>query len=144
MPACRGCKRELRVVHVVLQVLCAELVHRVHTSGACVLHVHGCLCPFRSPVYFVCVGVFLTGALVLNAVCSPRVCAVRCVGGGGGAFDVRGVQAAVSRLENDVHSPDMYRVIGPLSNSVHFANAYQCSANSTMGRSLTPAACLLW
>ena len=52
--------------------------------------------------------------------------------------------AAVQRLETDVHSPDMYRVIGPLSNSVHFAKAYKCSASDPMGRSLTPQACELW
>jgi predicted metalloendopeptidase len=53
-------------------------------------------------------------------------------------------EAAEQRLEFDVHSPDMFRVIGPLSNSPAFATAYQCKPTDPMGRSLTPSACALW
>ena len=51
---------------------------------------------------------------------------------------------AVSQLENDVHSPGRFRVIGPLSNFKPFAEAFNCPASSPMGRSLTSAACTLW
>lgn len=44
----------------------------------------------------------------------------------------------------NVHSPDKWRVIGPLSNFEPFAATYQCSAQSKMGRSLTDAKCEIW
>jgi len=53
-------------------------------------------------------------------------------------------QEALDRLETDVHSPNKYRVNGPLSNIPDFANAFGCSANSVMGRSLTDQRCEVW
>jgi len=48
------------------------------------------------------------------------------------------------RLKKDVHSPARWRVNGPLSNKKEFAQAYGCSADSNMGRSLTSKQCVLW
>lgn len=53
-------------------------------------------------------------------------------------------QAAYKRLATDVHSNAKYRVIGPLSNNIGFAQAYQCSPQSRMGRSLTKSVCQVW
>jgi len=51
---------------------------------------------------------------------------------------------AYNRLANDVHSPNKWRVNGPLSNMPSFADAYNCPASSFMGRSKTPARCEVW
>jgi predicted metalloendopeptidase len=44
----------------------------------------------------------------------------------------------------DAHSPAPFRVLGPLSNLPAFAQAFQCSASSVYGRSLTPQRCQVW
>jgi len=50
-------------------------------------------------------------------------------------------QGLIDQLQNDVHSPSMYRVNGPLANFDSFANAFSCSANSPMNPSTK---CNLW
>ncbi|CAG2183811.1 unnamed protein product, partial [Oppiella nova] len=39
---------------------------------------------------------------------------------------------ALSKVRSSVHSPGPIRVLGPLSNSYDFANAYKCSPGSRM------------
>jgi len=39
---------------------------------------------------------------------------------------------ALTKIRSSVHSPGPIRVLGPLSNSQEFANAYQCAAGSPM------------
>lgn len=42
---------------------------------------------------------------------------------------------ALSKLRSSVHSPGVIRVIGPLSNSKEFAEAYNCPSGSPMNPS---------
>jgi len=51
---------------------------------------------------------------------------------------------AMWQIANDVHSPGKYRIIGPMSNIKGFADAFNCPANSFMGRSKTDKACSVW
>jgi len=53
-------------------------------------------------------------------------------------------EAALKQLTDDVHSPGKYRIIGPMSNLKEFAQTWQCSPNSRMGRSLTADQCQVW
>lgn len=39
---------------------------------------------------------------------------------------------ALSKLRSSVHSPGVIRVLGPLSNSKEFSEAYQCPSGSPM------------
>lgn len=39
---------------------------------------------------------------------------------------------ALSKLRSSVHSPGVIRVIGPLSNSKEFSDAYQCALGTQM------------
>lgn len=52
--------------------------------------------------------------------------------------------AAILRQLENVHSFAQFRVNGPLSNNPGFAQTFKCSADSSMGRSLTSARCDLW
>jgi endothelin-converting enzyme len=49
--------------------------------------------------------------------------------------------AAYLSLQQDPHSPHPYRVIGSVSNSVQFANAFRCPADSPMNPS---SKCVVW
>lgn len=39
---------------------------------------------------------------------------------------------ALTKIRSSVHSPGIIRVLGPLSNSEDFANAYKCPSGSQM------------
>ncbi|GAB5354821.1 hypothetical protein AAMO2058_000152200 [Amorphochlora amoebiformis] len=52
--------------------------------------------------------------------------------------------ALIDQVRNDVHSPFKWRVNGPFSNIPEFAHSFNCSASSTMGKSLTAARCEVW
>ncbi|XP_065645197.1 endothelin-converting enzyme 2 isoform X2 [Hydra vulgaris] len=41
-------------------------------------------------------------------------------------------KAIEDAIKDDVHAPSMFRIIGTLSNSEHFAKAFNCKANATM------------
>lgn len=48
---------------------------------------------------------------------------------------------ALSKLRSSVHSPGVIRVIGPLSNSKEFSDAYKC----TLGTQMNPTnKCSVW
>lgn len=47
-------------------------------------------------------------------------------------------------IEEDVHSPGPFRILGSLSNFEPFAQTFKCSAKTTYGRSLTDARCKVW
>lgn len=49
-----------------------------------------------------------------------------------------------AQVENDVHSPDQFRIRGPLSNFKPFAEAFNCKPSQYYGRSLTDKACEVW
>ncbi|GAA5991957.1 hypothetical protein JCM11641_002023 [Rhodosporidiobolus odoratus] len=51
-------------------------------------------------------------------------------------------EEAVRRIRTDPHSPTQYRVIGPLSNSKEFAEAWGCKAGTRMNRG--EARCEMW
>ena len=46
-----------------------------------------------------------------------------------------------NQVLNNPHSPAKYRIIGPLSNSEDFVNAFECPTDSNMNRK---EKCLLW
>ena len=50
-------------------------------------------------------------------------------------------ESLLNQVLTNPHSPAKYRIIGPLSNSEDFVNAFSCSKDSRMNRK---SKCLLW
>ena len=51
---------------------------------------------------------------------------------------------AASYIQYDVHAPGQIRVFAPSQNRPEFAEAFNCPADSFMGRSLKKERCTIW